>query len=655
MFFDEGDANPTQFEIVKNSDTIEWGIQNGFATARAVGGGSRPSLSFGPYVCGAISEGVLLRRLTASDLGLSAGTWTTVGIRVVGYAGDGESVSYVRDCRATMVYAGGAISSPQFATGSDITIGVTESIDETWTSVVRIASDELAIEVIGACALSASRWRVQVWTLDPYSLGGVSDVAAQESITVTVPRTVGTNAVPLTWVATPGVDGFAAWEGSSAEIPLNQAFSELAPDSVILLSGGLHHLHFAGRHASGFTAVQSADVIATNDAIAPTITSFTLEASAASLDVDVLTLEASEEGCEVRLYQGATPTGVWTPIASVTSVHCAGSDSQTVNCQVRDAVGNVQSTIYSASTTITITDTTPPTLTTCALAATATSTTVPLTLAASESGCEVQCYQGATPSGDWTAIGSVTSFTFPADDAQSLNVRVRDAAGNTQTIVYTANTTITVSENTLFFEDEFVGAAGAAPGWVTGTQYTGQAVLSGNGTLVCGTGAWDFGIVRNGCGGSIPADDYCVTFAAPGATFGGSDLGLAICVTESGGSISGVNAWAPNSSGAPTLRSGQPLTNQSPEMTTVVTGTVPASWNTNAAQLLLTLRAHTVGGVRRLTMYLNGHEYSHATETGGYFEGAGATAGTGIAIDGLQAQSKTFDYVRVTRNPPVAS
>ncbi len=314
----------------------------------------------------------------------------------------------------------------------------------------------------------------------------------------------------------------------------------------------------------------------------------------------------------------------------------------------------MQTTIYTANTTITLPDTTAPTLTTCALAAAPTSLVVPLTLAASESGCQVQLYQGATPSGAWIPIASATSFTFPADGEQSLNVRVRDAAGNIQATVYTASTMITISSNTLFFEDEFIGAAGAAPGWVRGTQYVGQAVLSGNGTLVCGTGDWDFGIVRNACGGSIPADDYCVTFAAPGATFGGNDLGLAICVTESGGSISGVKAWAPNSSAAPTLRSGQPLTNASPEMTTTVTGTVPASWNTNAAQLLLTLRAHTVGGVRRLTLYLNGHEYSHATEDGGYFEGAGAVAGTGIAIDGLQAQSKTFDYVRVTLNPPEA-
>lgn len=623
-------------------------------TAVEQSGGSEPKRVYGPFRCEEMAEAQLLKLLTPTDLEIPAGHTATVGLRVIGYTGAGAAASIVRDCRVTLSNVSGVLSTPEFAVGVDITQGLEEAATASgWGTTVRIATGAGALEVLGLSGAAESHWRVALWTSAAIPLASASETAELEEVVVTVPAVAGSYVVPLRWAYTPGVNEFLAWEAPTATLPGTPAWVQLPPATITVASEGTHHLHFAGRAGGVVTAIQSVDVLATTDVDPPTITAFTVAATSASLDVAVTALTASESGCYVRLYQGATPTGTWVAIGNVTTFHCAAEGANTINCQVRDAVGNVQTTVYTANTTITLPDTTAPTLTTCTLAATPTSLVVPLTLVASESGCQVQLYQGATPSGSWIPIASATSFTFPADGEQTLNVRVRDAAGNVQATVYTASTTIVISDNTLFFEDEFTGEAGPAPGWVAGTQYTGQAQLNGSGRAVFGSGVWSFGIIRNACGGNIPADDYCVTFAAPRATFAENDLGLAVCVTESGGSISGLHVWLPSSSALPTLRSGQPLTNSSAEMTTTVTGTIPASW-ASAAQLLVTLRVHTVGGTRRLTLYLNGHEYSYATEAGGYLEGAGAVAGTGIAIDGLQAQSKTFDYVRVTLNPPEA-
>ena len=197
---------------------------------------------------------------------------------------------------------------------------------------------------------------------------------------------------------------------------------------------------------------------AAGDTTAPTVSTFTIPATATSLTVSIMSFMANDNVGVAGYKVTETSTA---PLASATGWSAtapanytfATAGAKTLYAWAKDAAGNV-SLSKSASVTITITvaDTTAPTVSAFTIPATATSLMVAITTLTATDNTAVTGYKltetataplaGAT---GWSAT-KPANYTFATAGAKTLYAWARDAAGNVS-LSKSASVTITITIN----------------------------------------------------------------------------------------------------------------------------------------------------------------------------------------------------------------
>ncbi|MBJ6723713.1 DUF4082 domain-containing protein [Geomesophilobacter sediminis] len=195
---------------------------------------------------------------------------------------------------------------------------------------------------------------------------------------------------------------------------------------------------------------------ATADTTAPTVTAFSVPTTSSSLTVPISTFTATDNLAvtgylvtESATAPSATATG-WSAAAPA-SYTFSTAGTKTLYAWAKDAAGNV-STSRSASVTVTIADTTAPTITAFSVPSTATTLTVAVTTFTATDNVAVTGYlvtESATkPSATATGWSSAApgSYTFTTTGSKTLYAWAKDAAGNVSasrsaTVTVTADTT----------------------------------------------------------------------------------------------------------------------------------------------------------------------------------------------------------------------
>ncbi len=318
------------------------------------------------------------------------------------------------------------------------------------------------------------------WAKD--AAGNVSS-SLSSSTTITLPPTADTTAPTVTAFSIPstatsltvsittltatdnvGVTGYLVNESSTKPSATAGAWSASKPTSYTFGSEGSKTVYAwakdaAGNVSSSLSASTTITLPPAGDTAAPTITAFTIPATAASLTVSITSLVASDNVgvtgyllTESSTKPAASAAG-WT--ASSPSSYAFGSaGAKTLYAWARDAAGNVSNS-KSASTTITVppaADTIPPTVTSFTLPLTSTSLTVAITSFSASDDAAVAGYlvtesstkPGADAAG-WKS-SAPASYTFGAAGAKVLYGWAKDAAGNVSN-AKSAKTTITSSDD----------------------------------------------------------------------------------------------------------------------------------------------------------------------------------------------------------------
>ncbi|WP_246163599.1 Ig-like domain-containing protein [Oryzomonas sagensis] len=230
------------------------------------------------------------------------------------------------------------------------------------------------------------------------------------------------------------------------------------------IANGSYTLSAKAYDASGNVG-QSANVSVTvnnvvADTTAPTVSSFSIPATAASLTVAISSFTASDNvGVTGYLVtEGSTApsasAGGWSSTAP-TSFTFSAAGSKTAYAWAKDAAGNV-SAAKSAGVTITLADTTAPTVSSFSIPTTATALTVAISSFTASDNVAVTGYlvteSSTAPSASATGWSSTvpTSFTFSATGSKTAYAWAKDAAGNVSA-AKNAGVTITLPTTTKNF------------------------------------------------------------------------------------------------------------------------------------------------------------------------------------------------------------
>lgn len=276
----------------------------------------------------------------------------------------------------------------------------------------------------------------------------------------TLPATAADLIVPVSELtATDDVDVTSYLLSESANQPQsnNSAWSETEPMSYPFATQGAKTLYAFARDAAGnVSAPASATVTITlPDVAAPTVTAFTLPATATSLTVPVTALTATDSvGVTGYLLTEASE------IPSVTDSHWtttptssftfANAGAKTLNAWAKDAAGNISAGL-SATVTITLPDTTAPAVNLFTMPMAASSLTLAVTALSATDDVAVTGYllsESATPpqpdNPAWTSTPP-TSYTLAAQGSRTIYAFAKDAAGNVS-VPQSANVTVTLPD-----------------------------------------------------------------------------------------------------------------------------------------------------------------------------------------------------------------
>ena len=248
--------------------------------------------------------------------------------------------------------------------------------------------------------------------------------------------------------------GSTAGVNSSNIVAGSDPFVTYAGRANLRLSAGIAGYTLSSPYASDLTgATRGSDSTfdvgayefdsgAPGDTNAPTVTAFTIPATASSLTVSISTFTATdavgvtgylvnESASEPSLGDGG-----WSGTAQ-TSYTFASAGSKTLYAWAKDAAGNISASLND-SVTITL-DTTAPTVTAFTIPATATSLTVSISTFTATDDAAVTGYlvneSASTPSlgdGGWS-VTAQTSYTFASAGSKTLYAWAKDAAGNIST------------------------------------------------------------------------------------------------------------------------------------------------------------------------------------------------------------------------------
>jgi hypothetical protein len=293
------------------------------------------------------------------------------------------------------------------------------------------------------------------WAKD--AAGNVS-ASRSASVTITLPDTTAPAVSSLTMPATAtalsvsisgitatdnvAVTGYLVSENSTAPTAGAAGWSVTAPASFTFAGAGSRTAYAWAKDAAGnVSASRSASVtITVPDVAAPAVSTFGMPATATALSVSISGLTATDNvavsGYLISESATAPVAGAagWTATAPV-SFTFAGSGTRTAYAWAKDAAGNVSAS-RSASVTITLADTTAPSVSAFALPATAATFAVPVSCFSATDNFGVTGYlitESATAptaaAGAWTS-SAPTSFTFAGTGSRTAYAWAKDAAGN---------------------------------------------------------------------------------------------------------------------------------------------------------------------------------------------------------------------------------
>ena len=295
----------------------------------------------------------------------------------------------------------------------------------------------------------------------------MSDMTAPVVSAFSLAGTATSLTVPLTSFSVSdnvGVAGFMITESATAPVPTDAGWRTMPPASFTFSSSGSRTAYAWAKDAAGNVSVgKSATVIITlSDTTAPTVSAFTLPSTTTSLTVPLVSLSAIDNVgvtgylvTESSTKPAATAAG-WSATAP-TSFTFSGYGAKTAYAWAKDAAGNVSAGL---SATVTINDTTAPTLSAFTLPSAASSLTVPVSSFSAGDNVGVTGYlitesataPAATAAG-WSTTAP-TSFTFSGYGAKTAYAWAKDAAGNvsaglTATLTINDTTAPTLSTFTL--------------------------------------------------------------------------------------------------------------------------------------------------------------------------------------------------------------
>ena len=276
------------------------------------------------------------------------------------------------------------------------------------------------------------------------------------------PPSTNTNGTPLTDLA-----GYNVYYGtSSGNYTAKFNAGNVTSYTFTNLAAGTYYIAVTAYDTSGNQSVYSNEVVHTQlgtaDTTLPTVAEFAVPSASTSLTIPITSFTATDNGVVTGyiITQSATPPATtassWSATAP-TYYTATAAGEQTLYAYAKDAAGNV-STGVSASVTITIPDTTSPTVTAFTVPATVSSLTVTVTLFTASDNIEITGYiitQSATPptttASGWSATAP-TSYTATAAGEQTLYAYAKDAAGNVSTGV-SAAVTVNLGRTTIPTEE----------------------------------------------------------------------------------------------------------------------------------------------------------------------------------------------------------
>lgn len=276
----------------------------------------------------------------------------------------------------------------------------------------------------------------------------------------TIPATAASLSIPisaLTATDAAGVTGYLLSETSAAPQSNDQNWSQTLPTQYVFTSQGVKTLYAFAKDAAGnISAPLSANVtISLPDATAPVVSEFSIPATASNLIISVTTFSATDSTGVTGYYLSETSTPPlltdthWTttPTSSFTFT---SAGSKTLYAFAKDAAGNI-SVPVSDAVTITLADTTVPTITVFSMPTTATGLTVPVTNFAANDNTAVTGYvltESATAPQvnilGWSSTAP-NAYTFNSAGTKILFAWAKDAAGNVSAPI-TATISITLSD-----------------------------------------------------------------------------------------------------------------------------------------------------------------------------------------------------------------
>jgi hypothetical protein len=266
------------------------------------------------------------------------------------------------------------------------------------------------------------------------------------------------------------------WPATSPSVSTVNTFGDAYANNGYVFNATLNGLDSDGDSYSNITEIQagtypgnSASHPSPADTTAPTVTSFTVPATATALTVSVSMAATDAVGVtgymitETSTAPLASATN-WSPTA-LSSYTFTTAGARTVYGWAKDAAGNVSAPV-SRSITITLPDTTAPTVTNFTVPATATALTVSVSMAATDNVAVTGYIVTSTSTAPlasaigWTSTPP-TSFTFSSAGIKNIYGWAKDAAGNVSAPA-TSIVTITLSDTTAPTMTNFTVPATAA-------------------------------------------------------------------------------------------------------------------------------------------------------------------------------------------------
>ncbi len=330
-----------------------------------------------------------------------------------------------------------------------------------------VNSTQLTATILSSDLTSAGTFNITVVNPTPgggtsnaqtFTVNTASDTTAPTVTAFTIPSTSSSLTVSITtFTATDnvGVADYLLTETASTPSGSDSGWSSTAQTSYIFSSEGAKTLYAWAKDAAGniSSSLSASVTITLADTTAPTVTAFTIPSTSSSLTVSITTFTATDNvGVTDYLLTetASTPSGSdsgWSSTAQ-TSYIFSSEGAKTLYAWAKDAAGNISSSL-SASVTITLADTTAPTVTAFTIPSTSSSLTVSITTFTATDNVGVTDYllteTASTPSGSdsgWSSTAQ-TSYIFATAGSKTLYAWAKDAAGNISSSL-SASVTITL-------------------------------------------------------------------------------------------------------------------------------------------------------------------------------------------------------------------